>query len=82
MSNSRGGLVLRQLTVALPAEDFRRKVLRHATERVCLVRVLHVEFAQAEVTQGDVTCVIKQNVLGLQVTDAQHTMSVPHSVCQ
>ena len=54
-------------TVSLTTKDLRRKVLRGAAECVRLVRVLHVELAQAEVTQRDVTSIVKQDVLGFQI---------------
>ena len=50
---------LHALTVALAAKNFRGKVLWRAAERVRLVRVLHVELAQAEVAQCNVTGVVE-----------------------
>ena len=50
---------LHGLTVALAAKNFWGKVLWRAAERVRLVRVLHVEFAQAEVAQCNVTSVVE-----------------------
>ena len=47
------------LTVALAAKNFCGKVLWRAAERIRLVRVLHVELAQAEVAQCDVTGVVE-----------------------
>ena len=39
-----------------------------ATHTVCLVLILHVELAQTEITQSNVTSVVKQDVLGFQVS--------------
>jgi hypothetical protein len=39
-----------------------------ATHTVCLVLILHIEFAQTEVAKSNVTSVIKQDVLGLQIS--------------
>jgi len=39
-----------------------------ATHTVCLVLVLHVELAQTEIAQSNVTSVVEQDVLGLQVS--------------
>ena len=58
---------LHGLTVALAAKNFWGKVLWRAAERIRLVRVLHVELAQAKVTQRDVTSIVKQDVLRFQV---------------
>ena len=51
----------------MPAEDLRREVFRSSAERVGCVRVLHIELAQAEVAQGDVTGVVQQDVLRFEI---------------
>ena len=55
-------------TVALAAENFRRKVFWSSTERVRRVGVLHVELAQAEIAQSNVASVVQQDVLRFEVT--------------
>ena len=58
-----------RLVVALPTKDLGCEVLGRTTERVRLVRVLHVQLAQPKVTQRDVARIVEQDVLRLQVTD-------------
>ena len=55
-------------TVSLAAKNLRCQILRCPAEGVGLVRVLHVEFAETEVAQGDVTGVVEKDVLGFQIT--------------
>ena len=55
-------------TVTLATQDLRSEVFGCTAERVRLVRVLHVQLAETEVTQGDMTRVVKQDVLRFEVT--------------
>lgn len=55
------------LGVALSMQKFGRKVFGCTAECVGLVFVLHVQLAETEVTKCDVTDVIDENVLRLQV---------------
>lgn len=57
-----------QLTVAVPVEDLRSKVLGCTTERVGHLRILHVELAQTEIAKCDMAGVVEQDVLRLQIT--------------
>ena len=52
----------------MPAEDLRREVFRSSAERVGCVRVLHIELAQAEVAQSDMSVIVEENVLRFQVS--------------
>ena len=53
----------------MSAENFGCKVLWRSTECVCGIRVLHVKLAQTEITQSDVTGVVEEDILGLEVTE-------------
>lgn len=35
---------------------------------VCAVLILHVQFAEAEIAEGDMTGIIEENILGLEIT--------------
>ena len=56
------------LTVALATQNLGRQILWSATEGVRGIGVLHVELAKTEIAQCDVTSVVQQDVLWLQVT--------------
>ena len=43
-------------------------VLGRPTERVGLLRLAHVQLAQSEIAERDMTGIVEQDVLGLQVT--------------
>ncbi len=55
----------KELTVALSAQNLWCQILRGTTEGVGRIRVLHVELAQAEVAQGDMTGIVQKDVLRL-----------------
>ena len=55
-------------TVSSTVEDLGGKVLRGPAESVGHIVILHVEFAQTKVTEGDVTRVIEKNVFRLEIT--------------
>lgn len=54
--------------VAVSGENLGREVLGCAAEGVGLFVLFHVELTQAEIAQGNVTVVVEENVLRLQVT--------------
>ncbi|KAI6752008.1 hypothetical protein HG531_006704 [Fusarium graminearum] len=49
-------------------EGLRRQVLRSTAESVGSVLILHVKLAKTKVAQSDVTLVIEENVLGLEIS--------------
>lgn len=57
--------------VTMTKQELRSQVFRCAAEGVCTSLVIHIELAQSEVTQGDVSGVINQDVFGFEITFAQ-----------
>ena len=55
-------------TVSSTVEDLGGKVLRGSAERVGHVVILHVEFAQTKVTEGDVARIIEKDIFRLEIT--------------
>jgi len=53
--------------VALSVQQLGREVLWRSTESVCLVLVLHVQLAQAEIAERDVADVVDEDVLRLEI---------------
>ena len=51
----------------MSGENLRREVFGRAAERVRRVRILHIEFAEPEITQRNMARVVQQNVLRLQI---------------
>jgi len=60
-------------TIAIAAKNLRCKILWSSAEGVCLLIILHIELAKAEVTQGDVTGVVKKDILRFQVPEGVST---------
>ena len=61
-------ICLQSLTVTLVVQDLRCKVFGSSAEGVGCIRIFHIQLAQTEVTQGDVSCVVEKDVLGLEIT--------------
>ena len=55
------------LCVAGAVKKFWSEILWRSTECVGLVLILHIELAQSEIAQRNVTSVVEQNVLGLEI---------------
>lgn len=56
------------LTITLCIENFWCKILWRSTESIRPVAILHVELAETEVTQCDMSVIVKQDVFRLEVT--------------
>ena len=54
--------------VAFSVQNLGSEVLGCTAEGVGLVGVFHVELAETEVAEGDVTSVVQEDILGFQVT--------------
>jgi len=55
-------------TITLATQNLGSEIFWSSTECICLVIGLHVEFAQAKVTQRNVTREVQKDVFWLQVT--------------
>ena len=58
---------IHRLRITLPVQELGGEILGGAAEGVGFVLVFHVEFAEAEVAEGDVADVVDEDVLGFQV---------------
>ena len=60
---------MRELTVSLAIQDLRRQILGSSAKRVCHIRILHIQLAQSEITEGNMSGIIKKDILRFQVPE-------------